>query len=122
MNFSCQICNEIQYNPLILKYEHLLCENCLYNFQKEKNNNKVICPFCFYFTEINFSDNLKIKLLIDEIKGMCDKEFILNMEIFKKNYNKSLFFKYMIDISENEIKKKLIICVLKIISLLKFQK
>ena len=57
-----------------------------------------------------------------KLKECVIKNFILNMEIFKKNYNKSLFFKYMIDISENEIKKKLIICVLKIISLLKFQK
>ena len=123
MNFSCQICNEIPNNPLLLKCEHLLCENCLYNFQKEKNNNKVTCPFCFYFSEINFSDNLKIKLLIDEIKGMCDKEFYCKYGNFsQKNYNKSLLFKYMIDISENEIKKKLIIRVLKIISLLKFQK
>lgn len=108
MNFSCQICNEIPNNPLLLKCEHLLCENCLYNFQKEKNNNKVICPFCFYFSEINFSDNLKIKLLIDEIKGMCDKEFYCKYGNFsQKNYNKSLLFKYMIDISENEIKKKI---------------
>ena len=46
--------------------------------------------------------------MIDEIKGMCDKEFYYKYGNFcQKNYNKSLLYKYMIDISENEIKKKI---------------
>ena len=73
-NFSCQICNEIPNNPIILKCDHIICDNCLFKNQKIKSNY-VICPFCSSFSEINNSDNLKLKLLMENIKEMDDIQF-----------------------------------------------
>lgn len=108
-NFSCQICNEIPNNPIILKCEHILCDNCLLKNQKIKSNC-VICPFCNSFSEINNSDNLKLKLLMDNIKEMDDIEFNFKFGNFifdNENYNKIQLFSYLINIREKESKKKI---------------
>ncbi len=108
-NFSCQICNEIPNNPIILKCDHIICDNCLFKNQKIKSNY-VICPFCSSFSEINNSDNLKLKLLMDNIKEMDDIEFNVKFGNFifdNENYNKIQLFSYLINIREKESKKKI---------------
>ena len=108
-NFSCQICSEIPNNPIILKCKHIICDNCLFKNQKIKSNY-AICPFCSSIYEINNSDNLKLKLLINNIKEMDDIEFNIKFGNFifeNKFFNKIELFKYLINVRDYENKKKI---------------
>lgn len=83
--FICKKCKEIPSTPILLKCNHLYCLQCL---SKNKYEMEFIkCSFCLFFTETSKALNFSLKLLIDQLLSLNDKEF-------ESKYQKILLYIY----------------------------
>lgn len=87
-DYLCVVCKEVPHKPYTGHCGALLCLGCLDTAYRHIPNK---CPKCnaINVTKGFFSPNMQAKILISELKGKCDCEFIGTLEEIEEHQTKT---------------------------------